>query len=300
MTKSLDRLTLLETFVRIAERGVISAAARDLGLSQASASRQLSDLEERLGVQLITRTTHSLSLTPAGENCLREARVLLADWTAFSERFADDDDALSGSLKIVAPIALGQTVALEAAIAFQASHPDVTIDWILEDRPIRFSEVGCDLWIRIGDVPDETLIAQPLSKAERRIYAAPAFITKHKVDTPRDLAALPCASLTPFEGAKIPLRSAAGKRFSLAADVAFASNNIFSTIEVACAGYAFAVLPDWLVEQHVASNQLQDVLPGWRAPSLTIYAAFAPARRQTRRLREFISTLKATLSICRR
>jgi len=80
MSKPLDRLTLLETFARISDRGSISAAARDLGLSQASASRQLKELEDRLGAQLIRRTTHSIALTPAGQALLRDARELIAGW----------------------------------------------------------------------------------------------------------------------------------------------------------------------------------------------------------------------------
>jgi len=80
MSKPLDRLTLLETFAGISDRGSISAAARDLGLSQASASRQLKELEDRLGAQLIRRTTHSIALTPAGQALLRDARELIAGW----------------------------------------------------------------------------------------------------------------------------------------------------------------------------------------------------------------------------
>ena len=102
MTKSLDRLVLLETFVRIAERGSISAAARDLGLSQPSASRQLSELEGRLGAQLIRRTTHNLALTPAGQDLLVEARQMLEGWDALVERHGRGPDDIKGRLKIVA------------------------------------------------------------------------------------------------------------------------------------------------------------------------------------------------------
>lgn len=295
MTKALDRLTLLETFVRIAERGTISGAARDLGLSQASASRQLSDLEQRLGVELIVRTTHSLSLTKAGEICLTEARLLLADWDGFTEHFADEADSLSGPLKIVAPIALGQTIALDCAVAFQKEHPGIVIDWILEDRPIRFSEIGCDLWIRIGDVPDDSLIVKPLTTVERFIVAAPSLLSRKGRLEPDMLEDLPCLALNPFEAGHIPLLTKRGKSFNLKAAVSLSSNDIFAVKRAVLSGAGYAVLPRWLVTQELEEGSLVDVLPNWRAPSLTINAAFAPSRRQTRRLRLFLEVIGRAL-----
>ena len=103
-------MTLLATFLRIAERGSISAAARDLGLSQASASRQLADLEQRLGVPLIRRNTHSLALTEQGESCLADARSLLAGWEALTDRVAEDQTQLRGPLRIIAPVALASAL----------------------------------------------------------------------------------------------------------------------------------------------------------------------------------------------
>ncbi len=295
MSRALDRLTLLETFVRIAERGTISAAARDLGLSQASASRQLSDLEQRLGVDLITRTTHALSLTKAGETCLTEARLLLADWDGFAEQFADEAESLSGPLKIVAPIALGQTIALDCAVAFQNAHPGIVLDWILEDRPIRFSETGCDLWIRIGDVPDDTLIVQPLSTVERLIVAAPGLLPEDAQAEPERLVDQPCLALSPFEGGRIPLSAQDGTVRDVAAKVSFSSNDIFAVKRAALSGAGYAVLPRWLIAQELEEGSLIDLLPDWRAPSLTINAAYAPSRRQTRRLRLFLKAMSDAL-----
>ena len=149
MSKSLDRLSLLATFVRIAERGSISAAARDLGLSQASASRHLNELETRLGTILIERTTHHLSLTEAGEAALEEARDLLNGWLALAERFDDSSD-LSGTLRVVAPIALGQRHLIDATMDWQRAFPNLQINWQLDDSELNLAETGADVWIRIG------------------------------------------------------------------------------------------------------------------------------------------------------
>ncbi|MEM9803673.1 MAG: LysR family transcriptional regulator, partial [Cyanobacteria bacterium P01_D01_bin.56] len=150
MSKSLDRLTLLSTFVRIADAGSISAAARDLELSQPSASRQLAELESRFKAQLMRRTTHSLTLTEAGKDLLTDARRLLDDWEALEEKHLDAQKTPQGQLKVIAPIALGQLYLLDMAIQFQQQYPLISLSWHLEDRPIRFAEVGCDCWIKIG------------------------------------------------------------------------------------------------------------------------------------------------------
>ncbi|MEM8818082.1 MAG: LysR family transcriptional regulator [Pseudomonadota bacterium] len=288
MSKSLDRLTLLETFARIAERGSISAAGRDLGLSQASASRHLAELEMRLGTELVRRTTHSLALTEAGIACLAEARTLIDGWDALSERFGDENGVLKGRLKIVAPVALGQLHLAEAALRFQQMHPGITLTWLLDDAPIRFAEIGCDLWIKIGRVPDETLVVKQLGTVERLIVAAPSLIDGLTASKPDDIAELPCAALEPFEAASIPLTSSAGDRVDLAARAVITTNNIFSAYRAAMMGIGYAVLPAWFIDRELRAGTLIDVLPTWRAPSLSVNAAYRPARRQSRRLRAWL------------
>ena len=145
MSKSLDRLTLLETFVRIADTGSLSAAARDLGLSQPSVSRQLADLEKRLKTQLIRRNTHGLSLTETGLELLSDARQLTRAWDAVEERYLGAEEIIKGKLKVVAPVALGQSHLARFASEFQLAYPSVNLSWQLEDAAIRFTEVGCEV-----------------------------------------------------------------------------------------------------------------------------------------------------------
>ncbi len=296
MSKSLDRLALLTTFARIAERGSISAAARDLGLSQASASRQLAELERRLGVELIQRTTHRLSLTQSGIDCLSEARGLLDGWEALVERFAGEHSAVRGKLKIVGPIALGQRHLAEAALRFQQEHPGVSITWLLDDDSIRFAEIGCDLWIRIGRVPDENLIVRSLGRVERLVVAAPDLVAGRRMAGPSDLTELPCAALETFEAGSIPLSNADGATEAIAASVAVSTNNIFAAHTAAMMGVGYAVMPRWFVAGELADGTLVDVLPKWRARSLTINAAYLPSRRQTRRLALFVDHIARAVS----
>ena len=295
MSKSLDRLGLLSTFVRIAERGSISAAARDLGISQASASRQLAALERLIGMSLVLRTTHSLALTEAGRDCLSEARGLLQAWDALAERAAAEEAALAGRLKVVAPVALGQMHLADAVIAFQAAHPRIEIVWLLQDEAIRFAELGCDLWIRIGPVPDERLAVRPLASVERLVVAAPDLLGRNEATTPADLADLPSIALSPFEGPRLPLQTAEGAQEVLAGKVALSTDNIFVAKKAALQAIGFALLPRWFVAKDLAAGRLLDVLPLWRGTAFTINAAYLPSFRLSRRLRLFLDQLAGAL-----
>ncbi|MEM7283049.1 MAG: LysR family transcriptional regulator, partial [Pseudomonadota bacterium] len=206
MAKTVDRISLLETFVRIADTGSLSAAARDLGLSQPSVSRQLQELETRFKTQLIRRTTHSLALTDAGADLLADARTMIDGWESLEEKHLEVDGGTNGKLKIVAPIALGQLHLATVAWRFQREHPGVSITWQLEDDPIRFSEVGCDCWIKVGAVPDETLIVRRLGSVQRLLVASEKFVKKYgQPKTPKVAERLPLVALAPFEGGQIPL-----------------------------------------------------------------------------------------------
>ncbi|MEM6624725.1 MAG: LysR family transcriptional regulator [Pseudomonadota bacterium] len=290
MSKSLDRLSLLETFVRISDRGSISAAARDLGLSQASVSRQLRELEDRMGAQLIRRTTHSLALTPAGHAALADARALIADWGAFEERHAARGDVVRGPLKVVAPVALGQTHLVDMAARFLMDHPNVTLEWELEDDPIRFAERGCDCWIKIGPVPDDTLIVRTMGRVERLIVAAPEVVQTRLME-PTALQAVPFIALAPFEGGSLTLTNREGTAVSVSLRPRMMTNNIVSILRAVRLGTGAAIMPTWFVADDLRDGRLIDVLQGWRASDLSISAAFLPARNQPKRLEAFLQCL---------
>ena len=292
MSKSLDRLTLLETFVRISERGSISAAARDLGLSQASASRQLKELEDRLGVQLVRRTTHSLAVTLAGQALLRDARGLLAEWSALEERHGAGDGVAKGPLKIVAPVALGQRHLLDIALDFQCLHPQVSLAWQLQDEPVRFAEVGCDCWIKIGLVPDETLVVRHMGRVVRCLVASPLLVGRDCLAGPADVEALPFVALDPFEGGRIALAKGEGAVVEIRPQVRVATNNIFALYRAALKGVGAAILPTWFIAEDLAAGRLINLLPQWRAASHAVNAAYLPARHQPRRLALFLDALE--------
>lgn len=288
-------MSLLETFVRIADTGSISAAARDIGLSQPSASRQLAELESRLKTQLVRRTTHSLALTDAGADLLADARVLLDSWDSLEEKHSAGETEISGKLKVVAPIALGQMHLARIVWQFQRDHPGVTISWQLEDQPIRFAEVGCDCWVKIGPVPDETLIVRCLGRVERLLVASREFVAEHSLPTtPKQAEKLPLVALEPFEGGQIPLYQ--GKRvMTIQPDARVRTNNIFALKEATQMGLGMAVMPNWFIADELRAGKLVNLLPKWQAPSLDIHVAYLPGRHRTLRLKAFLDLLETMI-----
>ncbi len=295
MSKSLDRLSLLTTFVRIAERGSISAAARGLGLSQASASRHLNELEIRLGTVLIERTTHHLSLTEAGEAALEDARDLLNGWSALAERFDDSSD-LSGTLRVVAPIALGQRQLIDSTMDWQRAFPNLQINWQLDDSELNLAETGADVWIRIGRPRDDRLVVRDLVQVERLVVADSSLVKPGEVTDPKSLEGLPAVSLSPFEGQKLSLTHQTGATVTIRANSRLVTNNIFAALNAVKTGCGFAIMPRWLVAGELSNGTLIDICPEWRAQTLTITACYLPSRRQSRALNAFLDMAKNELN----
>ncbi|WP_308918107.1 LysR family transcriptional regulator [Jannaschia sp. LMIT008] len=286
MTTRFDRLGLLATFVRVAERRSLTAAARDLGLSQPSVSRQIAALEDALGTSLLRRTTHDVTPTPDGTALLADARRLLAEWEVLQDRHRAEA-ALRGTIRVVAPVALGQTLLVRGLAPFLTAHPDLSIDWRLQDEPIRWAEAGCDAWIKVGSVPDDTLLTQVLGQVERLVVGHPC---------PSDaspLADRPWITLGPFEGDAIDLLDDAGRHHRFTVRPRLASGNIFAVLEAVRAGLGVAILPRWLVAADLVDGTLVDAAPDLRAARLPVTLATAPGARRPARVERFRDALVA-------
>ncbi|WP_395375701.1 LysR family transcriptional regulator [Marinicella sp. W31] len=292
MSGKLDRITLLNTFVRIAETGSISAAARDLGLSQPSASRQLFELERRFKTQLIRRNTHSLALTDSGTELLFDSRQLIDSWESLEEKYLSEKKTVKGNLKVVAPIALGQEHLTRIACEFQLQYPNVSLTWELLDETIKFAEVGCDCWIKVGPVPDETLIVRPLVSIERFLVASKEFLNHYGlIKSPEASAELPFIALSPFEWSKVTLSHNNKRDVTIEPMLRMKTNNIFALKEATLKGVGMSIMPKWFVSSELKNGELVDLLHGWKAPFLTVHLAYLPSRHQPLRLRTFIDFL---------
>ncbi len=278
-----DRIGLLETFIRVAERGSLSAAARDLGVTQPSISRQFAALEQMMGTVLAHRTTHKLTLTSEGTALLAQARGLVAQWRELEESNRAGSD-LRGDIRAFAPTALGQGVLIKAATQFLIDHSGVSIDWRLTDRPIRFAEEGCDCWFRVGHVPDQSLVVREIGSIERLVVGHP--------ETPnRSLEDLPWVSLGPYEGERIALFDENGTERAFSVGPRLTVDNIFASLEAVRQGLGIAILPHWLVKDLLKSGELVAPAPEWRAASLPLRVALPPGTRRPDRLSRFVESM---------
>jgi molybdate transport repressor ModE-like protein len=290
--KTADRFEFMRLFVRIAETGSLSAAAQSLGVSQPTASRQLKQLEQMLGVQLVRRSTHDLGLTDAGKRFFEDARALLADWEASIDTLRNAREELTGLIRVAVPVALGQTILATIASRFLVRHPGVTIDWRLIDQPGDLVAGGYDLWIRAGPVRQLGLIVRHLWQIERTIVATPSF---RLVNNPKALERQRAVRLFTFVSDEVSLTGPRKRTVTLRVKPAFDTDNIYAAIEAVREGVGYGILPYWLIQPDLDSGRLIEICPGWHPPLLLLSVAYPPSRYRPVRISAFVDYLRTEL-----
>ena len=189
----MDKFKAMQTFVRIADEGSLTSAARALGSSLPAVVRSLAAYEGSLGVRLFNRTTRRISLTDEGRQHLENCRQVLAALEESEAALSAGAGEPAGHLTITAPVLFGQMHVAPAVTRFLSQHPKMRCSVVLLDRIVNLLEEGMDLGIRIGALEDSSLVAQPLGQIRRVVVANPAYLRKHGVPRhPRDLLKANC------------------------------------------------------------------------------------------------------------
>lgn len=189
----MDKLRAMQTFVRIVDKGSLTAAATSLGTSLPAVVRTLAALEAHLQVRLLNRTTRRLALTEDGRSYLDSCRRILATIDEVEAGLTTRQVELAGHLTVTAPMLFGQMYVAPAVTRFVQRYPAVHCSLNFADRVVDLLEEGVDVGVRIGPLRDSTLIAQPVGRIRRVVVATPAFLRKHGVPRhPEDLAREPC------------------------------------------------------------------------------------------------------------
>jgi DNA-binding transcriptional LysR family regulator len=298
MTKSStpsDRFELMETFVRIVDAGNLSAAAAQLGTTQPTVSRRLQALERSLGVRLLRRSTHSMTLTEDGQRCLERARELLANWHAFEADLRGAGDEPEGTLRVIAPHAFGQQQLVAPLAEYLARYPRVNVEWLLHDRRPDFIAEGIDCAIQVGQVDDQAAVAIQLAEVPRIVVAAPALLAKlPPVQEPEDLARLPWLALRPYYRTELALSAVDGGRMTrVPIAPRMITDSLYALRTAAVAGVGAAIASAWLVADDLAQGRLVHVAPRWRAAPLPVYLVYPQARFHPARLRRFLDVIRA-------
>ncbi len=274
----MDRLTAMRVFVEVAHSGSFSATADKLDMSRAMVTRYVGALEQWLQARLLQRTTRSVTLTDAGETCLRRSQQMLALVDDVEEETASQDGALRGQLRITCSTSLAYAQMAMAITAFLELHPQLKIDLNASEGALNLVEARIDLAIRISAEPDPMLIARPLAPCDSVLVASPGYLAQQgRPRSPADLATHRCLSYANF--GKSVWRFQRGKeqtQVSVASH--FSANEATALLQAALAGGGIALQPTYLANPHVAQGTLQVVLPQWQVPAMTIYALY-PSRK---------------------
>ena len=293
----IDRIEMMQTFVRIVESGSLSAAALQLETTQPTVSRRLQSLELRLGTKLIMRTTHAMKLTDDGERCYQHAKQLIASWDALEEDLINANDDPIGTLKIRAPHAFGQDQLIAPLVRYLAEHGQISVEWMLNDHSPDFINDGLDCAIRVGEVTDTSMVAILLAEVPRIIVASPALLARYPdVKTIEELEKLPWAALSTFYRNKITLKCA---KKGLTRDIEFSprfvTDSLYALRNTVLSDVGVGVSSAWMVNDDLASGALVQLLPEWRADPLPVYLVYPYASYYPARLRKFFELIREVM-----
>lgn len=294
----MDRLDELGLFVRVAEMGSITAAARSLNVSLSVASQRLKRLEQRLGVRLFYRTTRRLKLTPEGAVLLEQGRPLLEDLDALTTGLARAGREISGTLRVTMPAAFGRRYVSPLLPRFLARHPALDVHMIVADQMLDLAREGLDLAIRIGALEDSSLVSRKIATNRRILCAAPSYLRRHGTPrTPEDLASHACLVLWGRNGPidSWSLRGADGREHVVHVRGRLQSNSGEVIRDAVLAGEGIALLSTWHVCDDLRTGRLRTVLPDYALPESGIYAVMPQRRLVLPRVRAFVDLLVEAL-----
>lgn len=288
----------LEFIVLLARHGSLSAAARALDLTPPAATKRLSQLEARLGVRLVNRTTRSLSLTSEGETYVAHATRILASIGEMEEAVTSSKAAPRGLLRINATLGFGRTVIAPIVSNFARLHPQVEVQMEVTDRPVDLVERGVDLAIRFGALPDKRLVARRVMSNRRMLCASPAYLAQHgEPQHLADLARHRCILHRQNDDAYGIWRFTRDEQEeSVKVQGALASNDGDIVLGWALDGHGILVRSEWDLARYVESGRLKVVLPDWRLPSADLFVYYPNRRNQAARTRAFIDFLAENLN----
>ena len=292
----MDRFKTIDSFVRVATAGSFSAAAKQLGMSRALVSLHITGLEKRLGVRLLNRTTRVLTLTEAGARYLEYCRRLLAEMNDQENSLAQLQKEPRGSLKVTAPKSFGTLHLADALIGFSAKYPEIQLSLTLEDysfRPSDFVDHGFDVAVRLGDLPDSTLIARKIATLQWVVCAAPKYLTEHGAPkAPADLGRHRCLAHVNLDPNDRTWRlQDADHLIAVKISAGFSSNSALVLRKAALSGLGIAYLPFYCIEDDLKRGALRELLPAYSPPERPIYVVYPPAAQLPERTRSFVDFL---------
>ena len=286
-----NKLNAISTFLRVAEAGSFSAAARQTGIKQSAVSQQIAALEESLGVVLLHRTTRTMKLTEQGERYRHDMQLVLDAMGEAERRLHPVDHSVQGRVHVQLPSGLGQ-IFLPHLLALQRLHPELHLMLSLDDRLADLVTEGVDVAIRLSSEPPQAHAARVLGRIEAALFAAPGFQAVHAVS---ELATLPHVR---FSGIPLdaPLRLISDEEtVEVNVNTVFRANTSDALLQALESGMGIGGMQRPLVARALQAGKLVPVLPDWRLPDRFLYAVYPDARFIPQRVRKVVSVIEQLL-----
>ena len=295
----MDKLKAFESFVSVATRGSLTAAAKAEGVAPAIMGRRLDALEEHLGVKLLVRTTRRISLTHEGSAFLEDCQRLLSDVANAEASVSEGGVKATGHLRITAPAGFGRRHVAPLVPRFRSAHPDVTISLNLSDRVVDLAGEGFDCAVRVGDLPDSSLVSVRIADNRRLCVATPEYLARRGTPrAPAELVQHDCltlssdASQTRGWAFRVPLADGATEVMHLKPGGPLDCSDGQVLHDWCLGGWGIAWRSTWEVEAEIAAGRLVAVPEDFAAPPNGIYVVFPQRKHLPLRVRLWIEHLK--------
>lgn len=280
-------------FTLLVKQGTMAATAQELGLTPPAISKRLALIEKRLGVKLLQRTTRQISLTPEGETYLTEGAHVLANLEELERSVSGTHNTPKGIIKIGATLGFGRRYIAPAIARFSDLYPEVEVQLTLNDRLINLVEMGLDVVIRFGELPDNRLTARLLANNHRVLCAAPEYLKRMgEPENPKDLSKHQCLFIREADESYGTWHFHRGQKFeTVKVRGPLTSNDGESVMKWALEGRGIMVRSIWDAAKYIKSNHLKIILTEWELPAANIYAMFPTRNNLPAKTRVFVDFL---------
>ncbi|MBK5341169.1 LysR family transcriptional regulator [Pseudomonas sp. TH49] len=285
----MDRFQEMQIFATVAQEQGFSAAARRLGLSAASVTRAVAALEQRIGTQLLIRTTRNVHLSEAGQRYLEDCRRILVEVQEAEDSAAGSHAQPRGQLTVTAPVLFGELFVTPLMAGYLTQYPDVSINALLVDRVVSMVEEGIDVAVRIGELPDSNQHAIRVGEVRRVICASPVYLAQHgRPEHPQALAGAPVVATSSIGQLRSWPFVDQGEAISVRPEPRLVVTANQAAIAAACLGLGLTRVLSYQVAGKVASGELEIVLADFELPPLPIHVVYQGGRKAPARVRSFV------------
>lgn len=291
-------LERMRSFVRVAERGSLSAVARELHVGQSTVSRHVAELKSALGVTLLNRTTRRITLTDEGRRYHEEARTILRLVDEATDGAQNAGGGLTGTIRVSCTAALGVRHVCRMLFAIQDRHPEIVVDLSLSDARIDLVREAVDVAIRLGPLADSAMQCRSIGRSRRVLVASRAYLSaRGRPETPNDLAGHASIRMSNIVGsAMLPLRGPDRAVVLAPFDARLLVDHGLAAREALAQGRGIAAAHVWLVDDLLAAGTIEQILPDFTPESVPLSLLVMPGRTRLRRIRMLVDELAVSLA----